>query len=314
MPAPVTGTAGLNVRVRRRVVAAVAGVLALGLLGWVAVSVLHWFGRVQFPLAPPLAACDLAGTSFTVTPEQAGNAATVAAVALDRGLPEQAVVIALATAMQESKLVNVEYGDRDSLGLFQQRPSQGWGTPKQILDPVYATGKFYDALVAIHGWRRLPVAEVAQRIQQSAYPAAYARWEPQAGALAHVLVGRVPAGVSCRFESSERPAEQPGPSGLTPRAAAVLAAAHRELGSRRVAAGGDPPERPGQVLALAPAGWFTANWLVAHAEATAVRQVGYAGRIWTPDRGWHPAGTGTAAPTPDGSGAAPADRVLVLVG
>src|SRR5262249_2073887 len=191
-----------------------------------------------------------------------------------------------------------------SLGLFQQRPSQGWGTPAQILNPVYATGRFFDALMAIHGWQRLPVAEVAQRIQQSAYPAAYARWEPRAGALAHVLVGRVPAGGSCRFESSGVPAQRAGGAGLTPRAAAVLAAAHRELGSRRVAPAGDPAERPGQALALAPAGWFTANWLVAHAEAMAIRQVGYAGRIWTPDRGWHPAGTGPSTPAPGGAGPA----------
>jgi hypothetical protein len=287
-------------------------VLVLGLVAWAVIAVLHWVGRLQTPSAPPLSACDLAGSSYTVTPEQAGNAATVAGVALDRGLPERAVVIALATALQESKLVNVEYGDRDSLGLFQQRPSQGWGTPQQILDPVYAAGKFYDAMLRVANWQRRPLAEVAQHVQQSAFPQAYVKWEAQAGALAHVLMGRVPAGISCRFESSGYPAERPGRSGLTPRAAAVLAAAQAELGSRRVAARGPASQvqREGRALDLAPAGWFTANWLTAHAEAMSIRQVGFGGRLWTPERGWQP-----VEPTdPAGAGQAPNDRISVQVG
>ena len=286
--------------------------LSLGLVAWAVVALLHWVGRLQLPSAPPLSVCDLAGSGYTVTPEQAANAATVAGVALDRGLPERAVVIALATAMQESKLVNVEYGDRDSLGLFQQRPSQGWGTPQQILDPVYATGRFFDAMLKVADWQRRPLAEVAQKVQQSAFPQAYVKWEPQAGALAHVLVGRVPAGISCRFEPSGDPAEQPGPTGLTARAAAVLTAAQAELGSRRQAARGpvSQAQREGRVLDLAPAGWFTANWLVAHAEALSIRQVGFDGRLWTPDRGWHPA----ESTDPGGAGQAPKDRISVQVG
>ncbi len=290
-------------------VAGVAGVLALALVAWAAVAVLHWVGRLQLPSGPPAAVCDLAGSSYTVTPEQAGNAATVAGVAVDRGLPERAVLIALATAMQESKLVNLEYGDRDSLGLFQQRPSQGWGTPQQILDPVYAARKFYEALVKVPDWQHRPVAEVAQKIQQSGFPEAYERWEPQAGALAHVLVGRVPAGISCRFEPSTAAAERPDRSGLTPRTAAVLLAAHTELGSRRLAGRGgtDAARREGRALDLAPAGWFTANWLVGHAEAMSIRRVGYDGRLWTPDQGWRTVDPGAA-------GRAPKDRIAVEVG
>src|SRR5260221_9209159 len=82
------------------------------------------------------------GDSVTVYNDQAGNAATIAAVGRARGLPERAVIVAVATARQESKLRNLSYGDRDSLGLFQQRPSQGWGTPEQTADPGYAAGKF----------------------------------------------------------------------------------------------------------------------------------------------------------------------------
>ena len=95
------------------------------------------------------------GTTFEFTPEQAVNAATIAAVGTGRGMPERAVTIALATSLQESGLRNIEHGDRDSLGLFQQRPSQGWGTRKQILDPTYAAGVFYQHLAKV---RRLPEA------------------------------------------------------------------------------------------------------------------------------------------------------------
>ena len=93
---------------------------------------------------------------MTITPEQAANAAIIAEVAWDRGLPDRAVVIALATAQQESGLRNVDYGDRDSLGLFQQRPSMGWGTEAQVQDPEYAAGEFFDRLVGVVGWETAP--------------------------------------------------------------------------------------------------------------------------------------------------------------
>lgn len=96
----------------------------------------------------------------------------------------RAGVVALATAMQESRLSNLTYGDRDSLGLFQQRPSMGWGTPAQILDPTYSTGRFLDALQGVPGWQSMPVTVAAQRVQRSAYPSAYAPWEQLATDLA----------------------------------------------------------------------------------------------------------------------------------
>src|SRR5829696_2276626 len=108
--------------------------------------------------AAVLARCEVAGSPYSMSTEQAANAATIAAVAVKRELPVRAVAIALATALQESKLINLEYGGRDSLGLFQQRPSQGWGSPGQILDPRYAAAKFYDALVAVPGWERQKLA------------------------------------------------------------------------------------------------------------------------------------------------------------
>ncbi|MFD9412019.1 hypothetical protein ACFWBN_34095 [Streptomyces sp. NPDC059989] len=118
--------------------------------------------------------------SYEMSPEQAANAATIAAVGIAKGLPDRAVTIALATAMQESALRNLDHGDRDSLGLFQQRPSQGWGTPEQIMDPVYSAGIFYDRLVEIKGYTRLPLTVAAQKVQLSGFPQAYAKHETDA--------------------------------------------------------------------------------------------------------------------------------------
>jgi hypothetical protein len=101
-------------------------------------------------------------------------------VAWDRGLPDRAVVIALATAQQESGLRNIDYGDRDSLGLFQQRPSQGWGTEAQVTDPVYAAGTFFDRLVGVPGWDTGRLTDVAQTVQRSGFPEAYQKHEAMA--------------------------------------------------------------------------------------------------------------------------------------
>lgn len=128
--------------------------------------------------------CTIAGSSFTVTAEQLTNARTIADVAHTRGLPDRAIVIALATAQQESRLRNLDYGDRDSLGLFQQRPSQGWGTEAQVQDPVYAAGKFYDGLVKVPNWETGDLTTVADSVQRSAFPLAYRQWTELAQALA----------------------------------------------------------------------------------------------------------------------------------
>jgi hypothetical protein len=122
------------------------------------------------------AQCTLPATGIRLTGEQIGNARTIAQVGYQRGLPDRAVVIALATAMQESRLRNLDYGDRDSLGLFQQRPSQGWGTPEQVQDPVHAAGKFYDHLVQIPDWQTGELTLVADAVQRSAFPFAYGKW------------------------------------------------------------------------------------------------------------------------------------------
>jgi hypothetical protein len=124
--------------------------------------------------------CTVTGSSVTVTPEQLENAKRIAAVAHSRGLPDRAIVIALATAQQESRLRNLDYGDRDSLGLFQQRPSAGWGTPEQVQNPEYAAGKFFDKLVQVPNWDTGALTKVSQSVQRSGFPDAYAQWEGMA--------------------------------------------------------------------------------------------------------------------------------------
>jgi cell wall-associated NlpC family hydrolase len=133
--------------------------------------------------------------------EQVGNAAIITAVGQQRHVPVRGWVIAVATAMQESGLHNLgtlgTHNDHDSLGLFQQRPSQGWGTPDQILDPVYAATQFYHHLLNTPHWQDLPVTDAAQKVQKSPFPEAYAKWEDDAimlvNAVGPALTGMVPA-------------------------------------------------------------------------------------------------------------------------
>ncbi|WP_369055919.1 hypothetical protein [Kineococcus terrestris] len=145
----------------------------------------------------------VAGESTSMSPEQAGNAATVVGISVLRGLPARAATIGIATVVQESGLRNLDHGDRDSLGLFQQRPSQDWGTPEQVQDPVYATNAFYDALVEVDGYRDLEVTVAAQRVQRSAFPEAYGDHEAEARLVASALTGWTPAGFTCRLREPE---------------------------------------------------------------------------------------------------------------
>ncbi len=216
------------------------------------------------PMATPVATCATtpgpAGV-YVLEPEQAANATSIAAVGKRLGLADHAVTIALATALQESNLRNLPVGDLDSVGLFQQRPSQGWGTPEQIQDPRYATETFYRHLVQVPRWQTLPVTEAAQAVQRSGVPDGYAKWEGEARALAQALTGQVPAGFTCQF---------PNLSGVA-RTDEAVAALARDLGVDAVAA------------PVAPAtGWTVASWLVGHADQYQLQSVRFAGRRWTP--------------------------------
>lgn len=142
----------------------------------------------------PGAATAPAGVGTPVTPltaEMAANARTIISVGTSLGVSDYGLVIALAAAMQESSLRNLNYGDRDSLGLFQQRPSTGWGTPAQVTDPVHASKLFFGGpnnpnkgntrgLLDIAGWQSMTVTKAAQAVQLSGYPDAYAKWETSA--------------------------------------------------------------------------------------------------------------------------------------
>jgi cell wall-associated NlpC family hydrolase len=121
---------------------------------------------------------------------QLGNARTIYQVGAQLGIPQRGEVVALATAIQESRLVNLTVATNyDSLGLFQQRPSQGWGTAAQLTDPVYASTKFYQALQQVPNWQNLPVTVAAQDVQHSGAPDAYAQWEPAADTLTATFAG-----------------------------------------------------------------------------------------------------------------------------
>ncbi|MEU4368952.1 hypothetical protein ACPSM1_07480 [Micromonospora chersina] len=125
-----------------------------------------------------------AQSKIDLNDEQLANAKAIIAATKKAGLPERAAVISIATSLQESKLENLGHlgdkNDHDSLGLFQQRPSSGWGTPEQITDPEYSTLAFLKGLKQVDGWQDMPLTEAAQTVQVSAYPDAYAQWEQQA--------------------------------------------------------------------------------------------------------------------------------------
>jgi hypothetical protein len=131
--------------------------------------------RADAACTPTPAASAATSTLDKWSAEQIANARVIIAIGDDRRVPHQGKVIAVATALQESRLRNLKGGDRDSIGLFQQRPSQGWGTPKQLSDPAYQTGKFYDKLLTVDGWQQMRLTEAAQAVQISAFPNAYAK-------------------------------------------------------------------------------------------------------------------------------------------
>jgi hypothetical protein len=140
--------------------------------------------------------------SVAVDLDQAHYASIIVGLSVRRGLPPRAASIAMATVYQETGIRNLDYGDRDSVGLFQQRPSQGWGSVKQLQDPYYATNAFYDALIKVDGWESGDITEVAQEVQRSGYPDAYRDHEADARVLASTLTGHSPAGFVCLDRSS----------------------------------------------------------------------------------------------------------------
>jgi hypothetical protein len=238
--------------------------------------------RGSRPASPPAAApgcqAGTGGQAISLDTSQAGIAATIAGVAARHRLPRQAVIIAYAAALQESQLQNLDYGDRDSVGVFQQRPSQGWGTTSEIENPIYATTRFFDALVRVRGYTRMPVDAAAQAVQHSADGDAYEQWATVAAQLAGYFTGSSPHGVSCWY---------------TPPPQADLAEAVRSLSEtfgppgREAVVVGITTDRSAQkdgsvavVHAQQDMAWAVAGWLVANAQAYGISEVRYAGYEW----------------------------------
>ena len=226
-----------------------------------------------------------AGTGQSAVPldfGQAADAATVAAVAVRDRLPAQALTIAYATAFQESKLENLSYGDRDSVGIFQQRPSQGWGTAAQLQDPAYAAQAFFGALVKVPNYTAIPVYQAAQAVQHSADGYAYQQYEQTSAQLTADFTARAHA-VTCWYS----PAAQAADENVSPKL--DLHGAAEELDSvfgtpgQGGALAGVTRIRSGSsdLVTTAPgAGWTVADWLVAHASSYGITQVSYAGYQW----------------------------------
>jgi hypothetical protein len=281
---------------RKRTV--ILGVVALGLVaggGYIAVQ--RGFG----PLPDPKR-CVATVDDYTVgmSIEQAENASIIAAVAARRGLPARAISIAIATAFQESKLENVSGGDRDSIGLFQQRPSQGWGTEKQIMDPYYATNAFYDALVKVDGYQAMEITQAAQKVQRSAFPDAYADHEKDGRTIASAMSGYSEAAFSCTTDRADLGEQDMTESGLTPRAEAVredIATSFGELALGGFAPGGvttghmeGSSHYEGRAIDIffrplsadnTRRGWVLAHYLVANAQRLHINHVIFDDRIWT---------------------------------
>ncbi|KQY43037.1 hypothetical protein [Cellulomonas sp. Root137] len=287
----------MSARRRRRArraglaVAAASAVLVAGIA-----AVVVTLNRMH-PGPPAVERCvaQLDGTAWSLSPDQAQNAALIAGTGVQRGLPARAVTIALATALQESRLINVTYGDRDSLGLFQQRPSQGWGTAEQVQDPVYATGRFYDGLVTIDGYENLPVTEAAQAVQRSGFPDAYAQHETRSRAWASALTGWSPATLTCDLHD-------PDPAASS--ADAVVARVQRDLGPLPVAADATgalvvDTSVFGAAQDRVRLDWAVAQWAVSVAQPLQLTSVAVADRTWDRAAGtWEPT---TGEPLPAGA-------------
>lgn len=174
----------------------VTALVIVGALGFGAWKGYEWFIARMTPNACYL---QVQGVEepLRLTNEQAKNASIIVAESYNRGLSEQAAVIALATAWQESGLRNLNYGDRDSLGLFQQRPSYDWGTEEQIMDPWYSSGRFYEELIKFEGWESTDVNDIAQKVQRSGHPEAYRKHETNARALAGAFRGSKEGVLAC---------------------------------------------------------------------------------------------------------------------
>jgi hypothetical protein len=289
-------------RLRARAAVGTVLVVVLGVAAYgVYTNVRH--GTQSAP--PPGCQAGTGTQAISLDTDQAVIAATIAGVAARHRLPSQAVTVAYAAALQESQLQNLTYGDRDSVGVFQQRPSEGWGTAAELEDPVYATTRFFQALVHVPGYTTMPVYQAAQDVQHSADGSAYAQWAQMASQLAGYFTGQDPHGVSCWYV----PAAQPDTD-----LAAVASSLTSTFGprGREAVVVSFKTDRSGQkkgsvadVQVKQSSAWTVAGWLVAHAQTYGLTEVRYAGYEWQAadgSMGWQRvSGTPASKSPPHGS-------------
>lgn len=261
-------------------------IVIFALLGAAAYGVLRVYRHFQLALIVPGCQAGSGQDAISLDFEQAQDAATIADVAVYDHLPQRALTIAYATALQESKLGNPDYGTGDSVGIFQQRPSQGWGSARELQDPVFASQAFFEsgpsALAKIPGYTRLTVAEAAQDVQRSADGSAYAQWTDEASLLSGDYMTR-PHAVTCWYD----PATQAADNGVSARPNLPGAA-------RKLEGTFGTPRADGVVTGVTQAdsgrseifhitragGWPVANWLVTNASSFGITQVTYDGYQW----------------------------------
>ena len=253
----------------------------------IGVGVALWRGSGPLP-DPEGCSAQLAAHRVELTTEQGENAALIAAIGVSRGLPARAVSIALATAYQESKIRNLTHGDRDSLGLFQQRPSQGWGTTQQVRDPYFATNAFYDALEKIDDYKSMRITEAAQRVQRSGFPEAYEDHAADARALASVLTGYSPGGhFTCVVK-------EPTERGSANRVMRQVERAYGDIDIARTGSRQDLAVTVDSGESGARLGWSVAQFAVAYGARLHPEAVSYADKRWRTGRdsekGWRPGG------------------------
>jgi len=257
----------------------VAGGLTVG--GYIAYNA--WGHYVNQVLTVPGCQAGTGTNAIGLDFGETADAATIAGVAARERLPREALTIAYATAWQESKLENLPYGDRDSVGIFQQRPSEGWGTKTQLEDPAYAAAAFFKALVKIPGYAKLPVDVAAQDVQHSADGTAYEQYAQSGAALADDMTA-APHAITCWYDPATQASSEGVSAKLNLRSAlSGLADAFGRPGAGRVVTSVtlEHADSSAVISAARGDGWTTADWLVANASSYGITQVSYGGYQWT---------------------------------
>lgn len=294
----------------------IAVLVVAGLVAGVAIWALNKLGHLSIFQSSGCTATSSAG-SMSLDLEQARNAATITAVGVSLNVPGFGIKVALATARQESKLHDIGYGDRDSVGLFQQRPSQGWGTQAQIMDPVYASTKFYQALLNVPDWQRMTLTQAAQAVQHSGAPDAYAQYEQFATVIAAVFTGAAGPGLGCTLDGPTfAPQAKAAGKLLTARGQTVVDDLRAQFGAANVGKIGGIAGDGRSFELAAPASvsgtaatareWAFANWTAAQAETLGISQVSYGGKTWS-------ASDGASGWTSDSSAAATGGAVHIVM-